>query len=436
MNYMPKIDRRASSSAAAAAAGSRSARASRFGADVDRAQDGTPEINAWVVIRPTTRRDPHRALRDGPGLAHRARQLVAEELDATGRRYDRISDPGQNVARKRVWGDFAPSAAAHPRVARIRAQGRRAAREMLMQAAANEWKVPVRVSAANGVITHKASGRTTTYGNVAERAKSSRRSPLKDRRMERSAGKPLKRLDTPTSDGSTLRHRLHSCRHAVRRDQGLPGVRRQGQELRCARSGMRVQKVVQVGDMRRGRRDPGGRPRPRSSAADRVGRRTQRQGPPMRSSPVRAASTREAFVGNKSGDAKARSPRGDRRSRAVYSYPYQNHATMEPMNATARYTAGQVRGLDQLAERRGRVRPRPAGSRPAGRKCDVYNTLLGGGFGRRARSEYVSHAVRSPRDAGHADQAASSRAKTTLRTASITRSRSASSSALSTPTTT
>ena len=24
---------------------------------------------------------------------------------------------------------------------------------------------------------------------------------------------------------------------------------------------------------------------------------------------------------------------------AVYSYPYQNHATMEPMNATARYTA-------------------------------------------------------------------------------------------------
>src|SRR5260370_20789331 len=27
-------------------------------------------------------------------------------------------------------------------------------------------------------------------------------------------------------------------------------------------------------------------------------------------------------------------------------------------------------------------------------KCDVYKMLLGGGFGRRARSEYVSHAVR------------------------------------------
>src|SRR5262249_61426394 len=27
-------------------------------------------------------------------------------------------------------------------------------------------------------------------------------------------------------------------------------------------------------------------------------------------------------------------------------------------------------------------------------KCDVHKILLGGGFGRRARSEYVSHAVR------------------------------------------
>ena len=51
-------------------------------------------------------------------------------------------------------------------------KGGAAAREMLIQAAANEWKVPVVRSAraANGVITHKASGRTTTYGKVAEAA--------------------------------------------------------------------------------------------------------------------------------------------------------------------------------------------------------------------------------------------------------------------------
>src|SRR5262249_7602761 len=43
-------------------------------------------------------------------------------------------------------------------------QGGATAREMLKQAAANEWKVPVsEVSASNGVITHTPSGLTTTY---------------------------------------------------------------------------------------------------------------------------------------------------------------------------------------------------------------------------------------------------------------------------------
>ena len=42
---------------------------------------------------------------------------------------------------------------------------------MLIQAAANEWKVPAsECTAANSVITHKASGKTTTYGKVAEAA--------------------------------------------------------------------------------------------------------------------------------------------------------------------------------------------------------------------------------------------------------------------------
>src|SRR4029077_19359782 len=50
-------------------------------------------------------------------------------------------------------------------------KGGAAAREMLKQAAANEWKVPVsEVRASNGVLTHPPSGRTTTYGKVAEAA--------------------------------------------------------------------------------------------------------------------------------------------------------------------------------------------------------------------------------------------------------------------------
>jgi isoquinoline 1-oxidoreductase beta subunit len=79
---------------------------------------------------------------------------------------------------------------------------------------------------------------------------------------------------------------------------------------------------------------------------------------------------------------------------AVYSYPYQNHATMEPMNATALYTPDkcQVWTSSQNAEAAFGAAVQASGLPAA--KCDVVNTFLGGGFGRRARSEYVAHAVR------------------------------------------
>src|SRR5262249_31435017 len=66
--------------------------------------------------------------------------------------------------------------------------------------AAAEWKVaPSECSVANGTITHKASGRSTTYGKVAEAA--AKLTPpaevkLKDPKDWSIAGKPLKRLDT------------------------------------------------------------------------------------------------------------------------------------------------------------------------------------------------------------------------------------------------
>ena len=42
---------------------------------------------------------------------------------------------------------------------------------MLLQAAANEWKVPVgELTVSDGVITHAASNRTTSYGKVAAAA--------------------------------------------------------------------------------------------------------------------------------------------------------------------------------------------------------------------------------------------------------------------------
>jgi len=102
----------------------------------------------------------------------------------------------------------------------------------------------------------------------------------------------------------------------------------------------------------------------------------------------------EAFVGNQQGDVKAAIAGAAKKVEAVYSYPFQNHATMEPMNATARYTPDKCEVWTSSQNGEAAL---AAASEAAGlpvEKCDVYNMILGGGFGRRARSEYVGHAVR------------------------------------------
>src|SRR6266446_7305090 len=65
---------------------------------------------------------------------------------------------------------------------------------------ADMWKVPAsEVTATNSVLTHTPSGRTTTYGKVAEAAaklEAPKDIKLKDPKDWKIAGKPVKRLDT------------------------------------------------------------------------------------------------------------------------------------------------------------------------------------------------------------------------------------------------
>src|SRR5262245_62661077 len=127
-------------------------------------------------------------------------QLVYDELECHWSNVTtEYPTPGQNVARKRVWGDYASTGSRSIRESHqyVR-EGGAAAREMLRQAAANEWKVPVaEVTVANSVLTHAPSGRRTTFGKVAEAA--AKLEPPKDIKLKdikdwKIAGKGLKRL--------------------------------------------------------------------------------------------------------------------------------------------------------------------------------------------------------------------------------------------------
>jgi len=101
----------------------------------------------------------------------------------------------------------------------------------------------------------------------------------------------------------------------------------------------------------------------------------------------------QAFVGNQNGDAKAALANAAKKVEEVYSYPYQNHATMEPMNATALYTADKCEvwcptqngdaALAAVIEASGLPAP----------KCEVHKVTLGGGFGRRGFTDFIRQAV-------------------------------------------
>src|SRR5271154_5915715 len=199
MTYMQKLDRRSFVIAGAAAgAGLALGFNLPFAPDNACAEDSSPEVNAWVVIRPDDTVVIRLARSEmGQGTMTGLAQLVAEELDCDWSKVTtEFPTPGQNVARKRVWGDFSTGGSRGIRASNeyVR-QGGAAARMMLIQAAADAWKVPAaECSAAKSVITHKASGRTVSYGKVAEDAGKldpPKEVALKDPKDWTIAGKPL-----------------------------------------------------------------------------------------------------------------------------------------------------------------------------------------------------------------------------------------------------
>src|SRR5246500_1141422 len=126
------------------------------GPAVVRAADGSPEIGAWVVIRPDDAVVVRIARSEmGQGSLTGLAQLVAEELECDWTKVTtEYPTPGQSVARKRIWGDYASVGSRSIRESQdyVR-KGGAAAREMLIQAAPNGWGVPAgECSASNSVI--------------------------------------------------------------------------------------------------------------------------------------------------------------------------------------------------------------------------------------------------------------------------------------------
>ncbi|MGQ9367282.1 molybdopterin cofactor-binding domain-containing protein [Azospirillum sp. ST 5-10] len=375
-----------------------------------RAQVGYPdEINAWVVVKPDERVIIRIARSEmGQGTLTGLAQLVAEELECDWANVTtEYPTPATNLERGRVWQSFSTGGSRGIRESHeyVR-QGGAAARLMLVAAAAKDWGVPAgecRVS--KGVITHAPSGRTTTYGAVAEAA--SRLAvptdvPLKDPKDWTIAGKPLKRLDTADKVtgkqiyGADLK--LPGMLNATIRQCPVFGGKIRSFDAAAVLSMPGVKTVVAVDD----------------NAIAVVAERWWQAKTALDALPIawdegeHAAVTsdsidafvregltaEQAFVGNRNGDAEAALAAAARTVEATYAYPYQHHATMEPMNATARWTEDrcEVWCPTQNGEAALAAAADAAGLPP--QQCDVHKLHLGGGFGRRgAVHDYVRQAV-------------------------------------------
>lgn len=379
------------------------------GPTVVRAADGSPEVNAWVVIRPDETVVVRIARSEmGQGTLTGLAQLVAEELECDWEKVTtEYPTPGQSVARKRVWGDFSTGGSRGIRSSQdyVR-KGGAAARMMLVQAAANEWAAPAsECTVSKGVITHAPSGRTTTFGKVAEAA--AKLQPpadikLKDPKDWTIAGKGLKRLDTVDKTTGKMLYGsdivLPGMLNAAIKDCPVFGGKLKSYDESKVAAMKGVKKVVRVSD----------------SAVAVVADTWWHAKVALDALPIewdegenaKVSSesiakwlaegldlAQPAFVGNKNGDAKAAIAGAAKTVEAVYNYPYQNHATMEPMNATALYTpdkcevwCGTQNGEAAFAA------TLEASGLPAD-KCEVHKVILGGGFGRRGMTDYVRQAV-------------------------------------------
>ena len=375
------------------------------------AQNGAQgnEVGAWVFIRPNDEVVIRIARSEmGQGTLTGLAQLVAEELECDWKKVKtEYPTPGQNLARSRVWGDMSTGGSRGIRGSQeyVR-KGGAVAREMLIQAAANQWKVPAaECKAEASIITHTPTARRTTYGKVANAAaqlEPPKDVKLKDPKDWKIIGKPLARLDT--ADKLTGKQvyaidvKLPGMLNASIMDAPVFGAKVKSYDEAKAMAMPGVRHVLRVGETAV------------AVVADtwwQANQALKALNIAWEESPNDKVSSESiyallqqgldakegVFIGNKAGDAPQAIGNAARKIEAVYFAPFENHFTMEPMNCTALVTADrcEVWGATQSGEGALAAAAEAAGLHPS--KCDVHKLHLGGGFGRRGRQDYTTKAV-------------------------------------------
>src|ERR1700719_1518906 len=384
-----------------------------FGIEEAQAQSApaATEVNIWVAIKPDDTCVIRVARSEmGQGTITGLAQLVAEELECDWKKVttEGIS-PERNLASKRAWGEMGTGGSRGIRTSQdYGRRGGAAARMMLLQAAADQWKVPVgEVTVSNGIITHAASKRTTSYGKVAAAAAKlpapdPKSITLKDPRDWKIAGKAIKRLDTADKlNGSKI--------YAI--DVKLPGMLCAAIKD-CPVFGGKVKSYDEAKIA--GRPGIKGVFKVKESGVAVVADTWYRAKSALEALPIEwddaanagqsdatiAAHLREGFDATtnngdrRNGDAVKAIEGAAKKVEAIYSTPFLAHATMEPMNCIAKLSADKAEAWVPSQNAEASLAALSEASGLPLDKCEVYRSDPGGGFGRRGGTQdYVHQAV-------------------------------------------
>ncbi|MBX9964524.1 MAG: molybdopterin-dependent oxidoreductase [Burkholderiales bacterium] len=373
------------------------------------AAEGVNEVTHWIVIQPDDSviiRIARSELGQGSftGLA----MLVAEELECDwGKVRPEYADVNEHVRRNRIFGPMTTGGSRSIRDSHkyLREAGA-AAREMLTTAAAKEWGVPAsELTVSKGVITHAASGKSTTYGKIAPQAallEAPKEPKLKDPKDWKLLGTSPARFDIPDK---TTGKQIYAA------DVRLPGLVHAsiaqcpvfGGKLKSVDKskveGMRgVKSVVTAEDWVAVVADNWWRANQALKALPiewDVGTNGEVSSESINTFLRTGIDATDVPVARKDGDAAAAFAGAAKVLEAEYSAPFLNHATLEPQTATALIKAD---GVEVWVGTQNGEASIAAASEAAGvplEKVILHKMHAGGAFGRRtAFNEFTKQAIK------------------------------------------
>jgi isoquinoline 1-oxidoreductase beta subunit len=373
------------------------------------AQNGATEVNLWVAIKPDDTCVIRIARSEmGQGTLTGLAQLVAEELECDWKKVttEGIS-PARNLASKRAWGEMGTGGSRGIRTSHdyVR-RGGAAARMMLLQAAADQWKVPVgELTVADGIISHGT--KRISYGKVAAAAaKLTAPDPkdikLKDPKSWKVAGKPLKRLDTADKlNGSkvyAIDVKLPGMLNAAIKDAPVFGSKVVSFDDAKAAKMPGVKKVMKVKDTAVAVvADTWWHAKTALEAVDikwDEGENAKVSNATIAEHLKAGLSAAENNGERRHGDALAAIAGAAKKVEATYSTPFLSHACMEMMNATVKLSADKAEVWVPTQNLEASMAALSEASGIPLAKCEVHRHDLGGGFGRRGGTQdYVHQAV-------------------------------------------